>query len=97
VAALRQPTSAEIAQAIVAVHSVVKFFTPTPADIASAGVAVCGALNQGESYSQVQAAALDMVGIGSYAWAVPSSVTQVAIQTVVALYCPGNASKLSQS
>ena len=94
VAARRQPTSAEVGQAIIAVHSLIPFFTPTPADIAATGNQVCTALDQGQSFSQVKSAALDMVGAGSYAWMIPSSVPEIAIRTVVALYCPANASKL---
>lgn len=91
----RQPSAAEVNEAISAVHSLVPFFTPTPTDIATTGIQVCTALNQGQSYAQVQADALDMVGAGSYASYIPSSVPAVAIQTLVALFCPANAAKLA--
>jgi hypothetical protein len=90
----RQPTSDEVALAISAVHSVVPFYTPTADEIASVGNQVCTSLDQGTPFSQIEAQALDMVGAGSYSWMIPSSVPDVAIRTVVALYCPTNASKL---
>ncbi len=93
-APITQPTSAEVQEAINAVHDLVPFFTPTPSQIASAGIQVCTALNAGDSLSQVQAAALNMVGAGSFSSLIPSSETQVAIQTLVSLYCPGNDSKV---
>jgi hypothetical protein len=84
----RQPTAGEVAQAITAVHSLLPFFTPTPAQIAAAGNQVCTAFDQGQTLGQVESAALSMVGAGSIAWMIPASVPQVAIQTLVALYCP---------
>ena len=94
VAPIVTPTSAEVQQAIDAVHDVVPFFTPTPAQIASAGIEVCTSINAGDSLATVEAAALNMVGAGSLSSLVPSSDTAVAIQTLVALYCPANASKV---
>jgi hypothetical protein len=90
----RQPTAAEISQAISAVNSVIPFYTPTPSDIAFAGNQVCTAFDQGQTLSQVEAKALDMVGAGSFASYIPSSVPDIAIRTVVALYCPGYSAKL---
>ncbi|MDQ1418662.1 MAG: hypothetical protein QOJ52_624 [Acidimicrobiaceae bacterium] len=90
----RQPTSAEVAQAIVAVHDLLPFFTPTADQIASVGNQVCTGLDQGTSFAQLKSQALDMVGAGSISWMIPSSVPEIAIRTVVALYCPNNASKL---
>jgi hypothetical protein len=94
VAPRRQPTSAEVAQAITAVHDLLPFVTPTADQIASAGNQVCTALDQGTSFAQVKSQALDMVGAGSISWMIPSSVPEIAIRTVVALYCPINAAKL---
>jgi hypothetical protein len=91
----RQPTSSEVAQAISAVHSLLPFFTPTPAQIASSGNQVCTSLDQGMTFSQVKAAALNLVGAGSIAWMIPTSVPDTAVRTLVALYCPANASKLT--
>jgi hypothetical protein len=90
----RQPTGAEIAQAISAVHSLLPFFTPTPAQIASSGDQVCTALDHGVPFSQVASQALDLVGAGSLSFMIPSSVPEIAIRTLVALYCPANVSKL---
>lgn len=88
------PTAAEVQQAITAVRAIIPFYTPTPTDIATAGNEVCTALDQGESLAQVQAAALGMIGASSYASFIPSADTQVAIQTLVSLYCPGYASRV---
>lgn len=90
----RQPTAAELSQAISAVHSLLPFFTPTVAQLAAAGDQVCTALDQGVSFSQVKSQALNMVGAGSLAWMIPSSVPDTAVRTLVALYCPANAVRL---
>lgn len=90
----RQPTAAELSQAISAVHSLLPFFTPTVAQLAAAGDQVCTALDQGISFSQVKSQALNLVGAGSLAWMIPSSVPDTAVRTLVALYCPVNAVKL---
>lgn len=89
-----QPTAAEVHQAIVAVQGLVPFYTPTPADIAAAGNDVCTAFDQGDSLTQVQAAALNMIGAASFSSFIPAADTDVAIQTLVALYCPGYASRV---
>jgi hypothetical protein len=83
-----------VTQAISAVHTLLPFFTPSPAQIASAGNQVCTAFDQGQSLSRVESEALNLVGAGSIAFLIPSSVPQTAIQTLVALYCPGYASKV---
>lgn len=93
--ARRQPTAAEVNQAIIGVHSLLPFFTPTAADIASAGNQACTAFDQGQTLAQVESVAIDMVGAGSVAWMIPASVPQVAIQTLVALYCPGHWSQVA--
>jgi hypothetical protein len=95
VAPWRQPTATEVDEAISAVHSLVPFFTPTPTQILTSGVQVCTALDQGESFSAVEADALNMIGASSYSWAIPQSAQTTAIETLVALYCPANAAKLS--
>ncbi|MDQ6615475.1 MAG: hypothetical protein M3083_12200 [Actinomycetota bacterium] len=75
-------------------HNLLPLFTPTPAQIATAGDQVCTALDQGKTFSQVKSAALNLVGAGSLSWLIPSSVPDTAIRTLVALYCPANTSKL---
>ncbi len=75
-------------------HSLVPFFTPTQLQIADAGIDVCTALNDGESFSTVESDALSMIGASSYSWAIPQSAQVTAIETLVALYCPANAAKL---
>jgi len=95
VAPITTPTPAEVNEAISAVHDLLPFFTPTAAEIQSAGIQTCTALNDGDTFVQVQAAALNMVGAGSFASYIPSADTAVAIQTLVALYCPANASKVA--
>jgi hypothetical protein len=89
-----QPTAAEVQQAIVAVHALVPFYTPTAADIAAAGNDVCTAFDQGDSLAQVQTAALNMIGAASFSSFIPAADTDVAIQTLVALYCPGYGSRV---
>lgn len=94
VAPWRQPTTAEVDEAITAVHNLVPFFTPTPTQILDSGIQVCEAFNEGQTFSTVEADALNMIGASSYSWAIPQSAQVTAIQTLVALYCPANASKL---
>lgn len=95
VALRRQPTAAEVSQAIKAVHGLVPFFTPTAADVADVGNQVCTAFDQGKTFSQVKSKALDMVGAGSLGWLIPSSVPGDAVRTLVNLYCPAYASKVA--
>jgi len=94
IAPWRQPTTAEVDEAISAVHSLVPFFTPTPTQIADSGIQVCIAFDQGQSFSTVESDALNMIGASSYSWAIPQSAQVTAIETLVALYCPANAAKL---
>jgi hypothetical protein len=89
----RQPTAAQVAQVIAAVHSLVPFFTPSAADVADAGTKVCTAFDQGKSFSAVKSTALDLVGAGSYSWLVPPSVAASAVRSLVNLYCPAYAAK----
>ncbi len=46
------------------------------------------------SFTQVKNDALNLVGAGSIAWMIPTSVPDTAVRTLVALYCPTDASKL---
>jgi hypothetical protein len=94
IAPWRQPTTAEVNEAISAVHSLVPFFTPTATQIATSGIQVCTAFNEGQSFSTVESDALSMIGASSYSWAIPQSAQITAIETLVALYCPANAAKL---
>jgi hypothetical protein len=89
-----QPSVAQVDQAITAVNNLVPFFTPTPAQVAQVGNAVCTDFDHGETAAEVDSQALNMVGAGSYSWMIPSSVPAEAVATVVNLYCPGYASKL---
>lgn len=88
------PTVAQVNQAIQEVNKLVPFFTPTPAQVAQVGNQVCTAFDQGQTAAEVDSQALNMVGAGSYSWAVPSSVPAQAVAVVVSLYCPGYTSKL---
>jgi hypothetical protein len=90
--ARRQPTAAEVSSVIASVHALIPFFTPSPAQIAMVGNDVCTAFDQGKTLAQVKATAMQMAG--SYAALVPAGVADTAVRTVVALYCPGYASKL---
>jgi hypothetical protein len=89
----RQPTAAQVAQVIAAVHSLVPFFTPSVAEVADAGAKVCTAFDQGRSFTAVKSTALDLVGAGSYSWLVPPSVAASAVRSLVNLYCPAYAAK----
>lgn len=90
----RQPSAAEVDQAIGAIHKVVPFFKPSAAEVAQVGNQVCTALDQGKTFAQVSSKALDMIGAGSYSWMIPSSVPAAAVRSLVGLYCPGYTSKL---
>ncbi len=91
--ARRQPTATEISQAIRAVHQLVPFFTPTAKQVAHVGDQVCSALDQGMTFSQVKSKVSAM--LGHFSWLLPSAVPTQGVRTVVALYCPGYASKVA--
>jgi hypothetical protein len=93
--ARRTPTAAELSQAIAAVHSLLPTITPTVAQIADAGNQVCTLFDQGQTAAQVKNQMLSVVGLGSLSFMIPASVPDTAVRTLVALYCPGYASKLS--
>jgi hypothetical protein len=90
----RQPTSAEVKAAIKAFENAVPFYSPTVADIADVGNKVCTAFDQGQTFAQVKARALTMVGAGALSFLIPSSVPAQAVRTLVTLYCPGYAGRL---
>jgi hypothetical protein len=92
-AARRQPTANEISQAIKAVHQLVPFFTPTAKQVAHVGDQVCSALDQGMTFSQVKSKVSSL--LGHFSWLLPSTVATQGVRTVVALYCPGYASKVA--
>jgi hypothetical protein len=91
--ARRQPTATEIGQAIKAVHQLVPFFTPTAKQVARVGDQVCSALDQGMTFSQVKSKITAM--LGHLSWLLPSGVAAQGVRTVVNLYCPGYASKVT--
>jgi hypothetical protein len=89
----RQPTAIEISQAIKAVHQLVPFFTPTATQVAHVGDQVCSALDQGMTFSQVKSKVTSL--LGPFSWLLPSNIATQGVRTVVALYCPGYASKVA--
>jgi hypothetical protein len=89
----RQPTAAEINQAIQAVHKLVPVFTPTSAQVARVGNQVCTAFDQGMTFSQVKSKVSAL--LGSWSWLLPSSTAADGVRAVVTLYCPGYLSKVA--
>jgi hypothetical protein len=90
----RQPTAAQVNQVISTVHNLLPVFTPTAAQIAAAGDAVCSAFDQGKTFTQVKALVLTMVGAGSLSALIPAAIPANAVTSLVGLYCPGYAPKL---
>jgi hypothetical protein len=92
--ARRVPSAAEVNQAIAAMPQYVStIFTPTPAQVAQLGDQVCTAFDQGQTFAQVKATGLSMVTQLPLTTVKPGGADGV-VKTIVALYCPGYASKL---
>jgi hypothetical protein len=92
--ARRVPSAAEVNQAIAAMPQYVStIFTPTPAQVAQLGDQVCTAFDQGQTFAQVKATGLSMVTQLPLTTVKPGGADQI-VKTIVALYCPGYASKL---
>lgn len=70
----------------------IPLFHPTAAQVAQAGNQVCSAFDAGQTYSQVKAQALSMAG--QYRNLIPASAPDWAARKLVAMYCPGYASKI---
>lgn len=93
-AARRVPSAAEVNQAIATLPQYVStIFTPTPAQVAQLGDQVCTAFDQGQTFAQVKATGLSMVTQVPLTTVKPGGADWV-VRTVVAMYCPGYASKL---
>jgi hypothetical protein len=92
--ARRVPSAAEVQAAITAlpqyVHSIL---TPTAAQVAQLGDAVCTAFDQGQTFAQVKATGLSLVTKVPLTTILPGGADWV-VRTAVNLYCPGYASKL---
>jgi hypothetical protein len=90
----RVPSTAEVSQAIATLPQYVStIFTPTPAQVAQIGNEVCTAFDQGQTFAQVKTTGLQMVTQVPLTTIKPGGADWV-VKTVVALYCPGHASKL---
>jgi len=87
----RQPTSAEVQAAITGLHRFITFYTPTATQVAQVGDQVCTAFDQGQTFAQVKATALQKVAVF---FPVSQAAADYAVRTEVSLYCPANASKL---
>jgi hypothetical protein len=88
-----QPTAAQVNQVIASVHALVPLFTPTAAEINTAGNEVCTAFDQGKTVAQIKTTAMQMAG--PYAILIPASTVNTAVKTIVTMYCPGYASRLA--
>jgi hypothetical protein len=86
----RQPSSAEVQQAIKGLEQYVDF-TPTPFQVAQAGDMVCDAFDEGQTFAQVKAAARAMV---PSSYEVKPGADDYVVRTAVRLYCPSYTSRL---
>lgn len=87
------PTSTEVMAAVAQIKQRFPLYSPTEAQAREFGNAVCSAFDQGQSYSQVQAAVLAQVAKIPLI-KVPTSDVDFAIRTAVQLFCPAHASRL---
>ena len=90
----RTPSPAEVQQAIEALPNYIKTsIKPTPGLVATIGDQVCTAFDQGRTVAEVKATGLQMLTRLPRTTVLPGGADW-AVRTVVALYCPGHASKL---
>lgn len=92
----RQPSVAEVDQAIAGVRQYVRSLlpiSPTHAQVAELGDKICTALDEGQSLEQIKATGAQLVKQVPFATLLPGG-DEYILRTGVALYCPGHASKL---
>lgn len=92
----RQPSAAEVEQAIAGLRPYVRSLfpvNPTHAQVAELGDNICTAFDEGQSVDQVRATGARLVKKVPFATLRPGGDDYI-IRTGVALYCPGHASKL---
>ena len=90
----REPSSAEVAQALEGLRPYVQsVFSPGPDQVAEAGDKICTAFDEGQTVEEVKAAGLELVEKVPFTTVKPGADDYV-VRTAVTLYCPGHASKL---
>ncbi len=92
----RQPTSAEIDQAIAGLRPYVRSLlpiNPTHAQVAELGDKICTAFDEGQSAAQVKATGAQLVKKVPFATLLQGGDDYI-LRTGVALYCPGHAPRL---
>lgn len=92
----RQPSAAEVEQAIAGLRPYVRSLfpvSPTHAQVAELGNNICTAFDEGQSLDQVKATGAQLVKKVPFATLLPGGDDYI-IRTGVALYCPGHAAKL---
>ena len=93
----RQPSGAEVDQAIAGLRPYVRSLfpvNPTHAQVAELGDNICTAFDEGQSVDQVKASGAQLVKKVPFATLLPGGDDYI-IRTGVALYCPGHAPKLA--
>lgn len=93
----RQPSVAEIDQAIAGLRPFVRSLlpiNPTHAQVSELGGNICTAFDEGQTVDQVKATGAQLVRRVPFATLLPGGDDYI-IRTGVALYCPGHASKLT--
>ena len=96
VAARRQPSSAEVQEAIEGVKPYVESLfpvSPTPAQVDQLGNNICTAFDQGQSYEQVKATGRALAKRVPYATLKPGGEEYIVAKGV-ALYCPDHSPEL---
>jgi hypothetical protein len=94
--ARRQPSVAEVDQAIAGVRKYVRSLlpvNPTHAQVAELGDKICTEFDQGQTLAQVKATGAQLVKQVPFATLRPGGDDYI-VRTGVALYCPGHADKL---
>lgn len=92
----RQPSAAEVEQAIAGLRPYVRSLfpvNPTHAQVAELGNNICTAFDEGQSVDQVKAHGAQLVKKVPFATLLAGG-DEYIIRTGVALYCPGHAPKL---
>ncbi len=94
-AARTTPTASAVSKAIAGLRNYVHTpLTPTAAQVAEFGDAVCTAFDQGETFSNVKAQILAQVKKLPFT-TVAAGAADYVVKTAVSLYCPGYQSKVS--
>lgn len=87
------PSSAQVQAGIAQVRQRIPLYQPTEAQARQFGNDVCGAFDQGQSYSQVKAGVQQAISQVPFL-SVSSANIDFAIRTTVGLFCPGYLAQL---